>query len=128
MKKSRAVRISLVSSLAGAALSAGCGTAGALRKPPGWQACVDRAQDIVVEARYCVEEMNQSATLDLARPYAWYYYPWTDYWEGPAIGGPVPPGGSYSLRPVASVPTTGSGVVVRGGLGSTAAGHVSTGG
>jgi hypothetical protein len=127
MKKSRAVRISLVSSLAGAALSAGCGTAGALRKPPGWQACVDRTQDIVVEARYCTEEMNQSATLDLARPYAWYYYPWNDS-EGPAIGGPVPPGGSYSMRPLASVPTAGSGVVVRGGLGSTAGGHVSTGG
>jgi hypothetical protein len=127
MKKSRAVRISLVSSLAGAALSAGCGTAGALRRP-GWQACVDRTQDIVVEARYCAEETNQPATADLARPYAWYYYPWTYYWEGPAIGAPVPRGGSYSMRPLAAVPTSGTGVVERGGLGSTAAGHVSTGG
>ena len=54
MKRSRAVHVPLVSTLAAAALAAGCGSS----PPPqqGWQACVDRASGTAVEQQYCDQE------------------------------------------------------------------------
>jgi hypothetical protein len=55
--------------------------------------------------------------------YGWYYYPRSYYWQAPGIGSVIPAGGSFGDRSFGSVPMARTGSVVRGGLGSTAAGH-----
>ena len=124
MKKSRAVAISFVSTVASAALTAGCGSSPAQQ---GWQTCVDRAQGTAVEQQYCDGEASRSVTTGYVPHYGWYYYPRSYYWEAPGIGSRVPMGGSYSAQPFGGAPAARSGAVVRGGLGSTAAGHASSG-
>jgi hypothetical protein len=123
MKKSRAVTISFVSHLAGAALASGCGSSRAQQQ--GWQTCVDRERSTAVEQRYCDGEVSQPVTAGYVPHYGWYYYPRSYYWDAPGIGAVVPGGGSYSARPFDSAPMARSGAVVRGGLGATAAGHAS---
>ncbi len=127
MKKSRAVSISLVSSLAAAAMAAGCGS-----RTQGWQTCVDRVNDTVSDRRYCDDEARRPRGVGYVPYYHWYYYPHGYYWNAPIIGSRVPVGGSYGSAPLSSVPMARSGSIgshgtVRGGFGSTAAGH-STGG
>jgi len=125
MKKSRAVRVPLVSALAAAALAAGCGSS----PPPqqGWQTCVDRPSGTAVEQQYCDQEGTRLGTPGYVPHYFWYYYPRAHYSYGPVIGSRVPEGGSYSATPFASTPMSRTGAVVRGGLGSTASGHTSVG-
>ena len=122
MKKSRAVHVPLVSTLAAAALAAGCGSA----TQPGWQTCIDRTSGTAVEQQYCDQEGTRRGTPGYFPHYFWYYYPRSHYLYGPVIGSRVPEGGSYSATPFASTPMSRTGVV-RGGLGSTASGHSSTG-
>ena len=60
--------------------------------------------------------------------YSWYYYPRGYYWDAPGIGTHMPVGGTYSQTPNDSAPMARSGTsAVRGGFGSTAAGHASSG-
>src|SRR5262249_54625347 len=74
MKKSRAVHVPLVSTLAAAALAAGCGSSPA---PPqlGWQTCVDRPSGTAVEQRYCDDETTRLGRPGYVPHYFWYYYP-----------------------------------------------------
>jgi hypothetical protein len=123
MKKSRAVGISFLSSVASAALAAGCGATAPQQQ--GWQTCVDRTRSTAVEQRYCDDENSRPVTPGYVPHYGWYYYPRSYYWQAPGIGSVIPVGGSYGDRSFASVPMARSGSVVRGGLGSTAAGHAS---
>jgi hypothetical protein len=124
LKRSRSVHVPLVSTLAAAALAAGCGSS----PPPqqGWQTCVDRASGTAVEQQYCDQEATRRGTPGYFPHYLWYYYPRSHYLYGPVIGARVPEGGSYSATPFASTPMARTGVV-RGGLGSTAAGHTGLG-
>jgi hypothetical protein len=122
MKKSVTVRIPLVTTLAAAALAAGCGS----KQPQGWQTCVDRVQGTAVAQQYCDQEAPPAVRPGYVPHYSWYYYPRGYYWDGPAIGSRVPGGGSYSATPFHSTPMARTGAVVRGGLGSTAAGHSSS--
>jgi hypothetical protein len=125
MKKSRTVHVPLVSTLAAAALAAGCGSSQPAQAQ-GWQTCVDRGQGTAVAQQYCDDEVARSNRPGYVPHYFWYYYPRSYYWNAPGFGSRVPEGGSYSLRPFHSTPMAGTGVV-RGGLGSTASGHVTTG-
>lgn len=130
-KRSRAVSISLVSSLAGAALAAGCGSP----RPPtstsgqaqGWQTCVDRTNSTAIDRRYCDDEQSAPHPQTYVPHYFWYYYPRGYYWDAPLIGTRVPLGGSFGASPFTSVPLARTGAVVRGGFGATAAGHASAG-
>jgi hypothetical protein len=135
MRKSRTVSISLVSGLAGAALAAGCGSVG---QQQGWQTCVDRAQGTAVEQRYCDDERRGPQATGYVPHYAWYYYPRGYYWSAPGFGSHVPLGGTYGATsfdaPMAHAGAiggpgaSGHGVsAVRGGFGSTAGGHASSG-
>jgi hypothetical protein len=123
MKKSAAIRVPLVSALAAAALAAGCGSSS---QAQGWQTCVDRAAGTAVAQQYCDDEARRPSAPGYTPHYFWYYYPHSYYWNAPTIGSRVPVGGSYSARPFASTPMARTGVV-RGGFGSTAAGHSSSG-
>jgi hypothetical protein len=129
MKKSLAVRVPLVSTLAAAALAAGCGSSQPAQpaQAQGWQTCVDRAQGTAVSQQYCDGEAARTSTPGYMPHYFWYYYPRSYYWDAPTIGGRVPIGGTYSAVPFSSAPMARTGAVVRGGLGSTAAGHTSAG-
>jgi hypothetical protein len=69
MKKSRAVTISFVSQLAGAALASGCGSSRAQQQ--GWQTCVDRERSTAVEQRYCDDESRQPVTSVYVHHYGW---------------------------------------------------------
>jgi len=122
MKKSLAVHVPLVSTLAAAALAAGCGSG-----QQGWQTCVDRASGTAVEQRYCDDEATRRGGPGYVPHYYWYYYPRTPYWYGPAAGSRVPEGGTYSATPFRSTPMARTGAVVRGGFGSTASGHTGVG-
>jgi hypothetical protein len=126
VKKSRVVHIPLVSTLAAAALAAGCGSSPQPAAQQGWQTCVDRGKGTAVEQQYCDDEVARSSGPGYVPHYFWYYYPRSYYWAAPPIGSPVPQGGAYSLRPFNSTPMARTGVV-RGGFGSTASGHASTG-
>lgn len=126
MKRSHAVSIALVSHVACAALASGCGSS-SKPQPQGWQTCVDRAQNTAVEQRYCDDEAKNSSSPGYRPHYGWYYYPRSYYWQAPAIGARIPDGGSFSATPHATAPMARTGSVVRGGLGSTAAGHASSG-
>jgi hypothetical protein len=123
MKKSAAIHVPLVTTLAAAALASGCGSSGA--QTQGWQSCVDRTQNVAVEQRYCDDESSRWFTPGYAPHYGWYYYPRSYYWDGPLIGSPVPGGGTWGTRPF-SAPMARTGAVVRGGLGTTASGHASS--
>ena len=125
MKRSRAVHVPLVSTLAAAAMAAGCGSS-----PPaqGWQTCVDRTSKITVEQRYCDEEAPRYANRNYVPHYGWYYYPRGYYTSGPGIGMRVPDGGAWGGHQFVSTPVSRTGAVVRGGLGSTASGHSSSAG
>jgi len=124
MKKSLVVHVPLVSALAAAALAAGCGSRS---QAQGWQTCVDRASGTSVAQQYCDDEVARPSAPGYTPHYFWYYYPHSYYWSAPTIGSPVPVGGVYSARPFASTPMARTGAVVRGGIGSTAAGHSSAG-
>jgi hypothetical protein len=128
MKKSRTVPLSLVSTLAAAAVAAGCGSP---RQAQGWQTCVDRDKGVAVDRKYCDDDWGAPPPSGYVPHYHWYYYPRSYFWEAPRIGMPVPIGGSYASAPFGSVPMAGTGAavhsVVRGGFGSTAAGHASAG-
>jgi hypothetical protein len=136
MRKSRTVSISLVSGLAGAALTAGCGSTWG--QPQGWQTCVDRTHGTAVEERYCDDEQSSPHATGYVPHYNWYYYPRGYYWGAPGVGSPVPLGGTYGVKsfgaPIAHDGTSAGfggsghgGSAVRGGFGSTAAGHASGG-
>lgn len=128
MKRSRAVPLSLVSTLAAAAVAAGCGSRSTQQ---GWQTCVDRDRNTVVDRQYCDGDWDTPHPAGYVPHYYWYYYPRSYYWDAPRVGMPVPIGGSYGSRPFASTPMGGTGAtmhsVVRGGFGSTGAGHASGG-
>jgi hypothetical protein len=123
VKKSCAVSIPLLSTLAAAALASGCGSS---RQPAeetkGWQTCVERGQGIAVDQKYCDDELARPSTPGYVPLYGWYYFPRGYYWNGPAIGSRVPQGGSYGARPFTAAPMSRTGAVVRAGLGGTAAG------
>jgi hypothetical protein len=125
MRRSRNVPLSLVSALAGAALAAGCGYRS---QEQGWQTCVDRQSNTAVDSQACDQEAYQSHPSGYIPHYHWYYYPRGFYWDAPRIGMPVPMGGTFGTRPFSSVPMARTGSVVRGGFGSTAAGHASSSG
>ena len=126
MKRSHSVSISLLSTLAGAALAAGCGSKPAEQ---GWQTCVDRTSNVSVDRRSCDEEATRPYTTGYFPHYGWYYYPRGYYWDAPGIGMPVPGGGSYGAAPLGSMPMARTGAsAVRGGFGSTAAGHAAASG
>ena len=128
MKKSRGVSIPLVSTLAAAALAAGCGSPPPpVEQPQGWQTCVDRSRGTAVEQRYCDEDTARARTPGYVPLFLWYYFPRGHYSSGPAIGSRVPEGGTWGAQPFASAPLSRTGSVVRGGLGGTAAGAISSG-
>jgi hypothetical protein len=125
VKSSRAVPLSLVSTLAVAAMASGCGSFG---RREGWQTCVDRATNTSVDRSYCDQEWDQPRPSYYVPHYLWYYYPRGYYSSAPGIGSQVPLGGTYSQTPTSSAPMARSGLsAVRGGFGSTAAGHGSGG-
>jgi len=125
VKKSRAVPLSLVSTLAAAAIASGCGSFG---RRQGWQTCIDRGTNVAVDRSYCDREWDEPRPSSYISHYSWYYYPRGYYWDGPGIGMHVPLGGTYTRAPGYSAPMARSGVsAVRGGFGSTAAGHASSG-
>ena len=126
VRRSRAVPISLVSTLAAAAVAAGCGASRAQQQ--GWQTCVDRASETAVDRRYCDDDWSQQRPVGYVPHYHWYYYPRGYYWDAPGIGMRVPLGGSYGASPIGSTPMARTGAsAVRGGFGSTAAGHAHAG-
>jgi hypothetical protein len=127
VKRSAAIRIPLVTTLAAAALAAGCGSQPGLQQAQqGWQTCVDRAQGTSVEQTYCEDDTARTgATPGYYPHYYWYYFPRSYYWEAPPIGTRVPTGGAYGLHPFSSTPMARTGSVVRGGFGSTASAHAS---
>lgn len=121
MKKSRTVPLSLLSTLAVAAMASGCGSFG---RREGWQTCIDRDANVAVDRDRCDQEWNQPRPASYVPHYSWYYYPRGYYWDAPGIGSRVPFGGTYSRTPSYYAPMAHSGVsAVRGGFGSTAAGH-----
>ena len=121
MEKSRAVSLSLVSTLAAAAIASGYGS---FAQRQGWQTCIDRNTDVAVDRSYCDQDWSQPQPSYSTRHYGWYYYPRGYYRDAPGIGMHVPLGGSYSETPRASAPMARSGAsAVRGGFGSTAVGH-----
>lgn len=127
MKRSRAVPLSLVSTLALAAIASGCGSIG---RREGWQTCIDRNTNTAVDRTYCDQDWDVAPPSQYVPHYiphySWYYYPRGYYWDAPGIGMRVPPGGTYSRTPSHSAPMARSGVsAVRGGFGSTATGHSS---
>ena|SRR5438270_191358 len=126
LKKSRAVPLSLVSTLAAAAIAAGCGSFG---RREGWQTCVDRNTNTTVDRQNCDGDWTDSPPrFGYVPHYYWYYYPRGYYWNAPGIGMPVPYGGSYNRTPSVSAPMARSGAsAVRGGFGSTAAGRAASG-
>jgi hypothetical protein len=112
-----------VTTLAAAAMAAGCGAFG---RREGWQTCVDQVSGTTVDRRYCDDESDRSNPSSYTPHYRWYYYPRGYYWDAPAIGGHVPSGGTYMASPLSSAPMARSGAsAVRGGFGSTAAGRAS---
>ncbi len=122
VRSSRAVPISLVSTLAAAAIAAGCGSSRAQQQ--GWQTGVERAPETAVDRRYCDDDWGQARPAGYVPHYYWYYYPRGYYWDAPGIGMRVPGGGSYGAAPLGSMPMARTGgSAVRGGFGSTAAGH-----
>jgi hypothetical protein len=126
LKRSARVQLSLVSTLASAALLAGCGSKPA--QAEGWQTCVDHNKGVAVEQHYCDEDRARAGGQPGYVPlYSWYYYPHGLFSSASGLGMPVPVGGTYSAMPFTSIPTAHSGSVTRGGFGSTAAGHASTG-
>jgi hypothetical protein len=123
VKKSRSVPLSLVSTLAAAAIASGCG---AFVRREGWQTCVDRVTDTAVDRQYCDDETDRPHPSSFVPHYYWYYYPRGYYWNAPGLGGQVPSGGTYMTSPLSSEPMARSGAsAVRGGFGSTAAGRAS---
>ena len=125
LKKCRAVPLSLVSMLAAAAIASGCGSFG---RREGWQTCVDPNTDTAVSPEHCDSQQRYGYASGYVPHYRWYYFPRGYYWDAPGIGMRVPPGGTYSSTPHASAPMARSGLsAVRGGFGSTAAGHTSGG-
>ena len=123
MKKSRAVPLSLVSTLALAAMASGCGSFG---RREGWQTCIDRNTNTAVDRNYCDQDWDAPSSANYVPHYSWYYYPRGYYWDAPGIGMRVPGGGTFSQTPSGSAPMARSGLsAVRGGFGSTAAGHSS---
>jgi hypothetical protein len=121
LKKSHSVSISLVSTVAAAAMAAGCGP---WSGQPGWQTCVDRVSETTVDRQHCDDEGTQPHPGGYVPRYHWYYYPRGYYWNEPSMGMHVPVGGSYGAMPFGSV-RVAHGSVSRGGFGSTAAGHAS---
>ena len=121
MKRSHRVPLSLVSTLAAAAVASGCGSFG---RREGWQTCIDRTTNTAVDGSHCDQDWDQPRPATYVPHYSWYYYPRGYYWNAPGIGMPVPLGGSYSRTPLSSAPMARTGVsAVRGGFGSTGAGH-----
>jgi hypothetical protein len=105
----------LVPTLAAAAIAAGCGS-----KSPqgqgqgtGWQTCTDQQGRVVDDSQCDTNHPGYRPGL-----FRWYYYPYggTPY----PLGWGVPRGGSYAAAPFSGVPRAG---VVRGGFGTTGAGH-----
>jgi len=121
VKKSHSVTISLVSTVAAAAMASGCGPWSGQQ---GWQTCVDRVSDTAVNRQYCDDESSQPHPSGYVPQYHWYYYPRGYYWNAPPMGMRVPVGGSYGGTPIGSVRVAHDSVS-RGGFGSTAAGHAS---
>jgi hypothetical protein len=137
VKRSRTIRIPLVTTLAAAAMAAGCGshgTQGLQPVPQGWQTCVDRAQGTSVDRAYCDDEDTESSTpapgtsaaSGFVPHYSWYYFPRTYYWDAPLIGSRVPLGGMYGAHPFSAAPMARTGGVVRGGFGTTASAHAAS--
>jgi hypothetical protein len=119
------VPLSLVSTLAAAAIASGCGSFG---RREGWQTCVDRNTNTTVDRQQCDDDWSQSPAHNYVPHYYWYYYPRGYYWDAPGLGMRVPYGGSYNRAPSGSWPMARSGAsAVRGGFGSTAAGHGASG-
>ena len=146
MKRSARVPLSILTTVASAALAAGCGSKPAPQQADqGWQTCVDRNQNTAVEQRYCDEEQGRVSQPGYVPHYGWYYYPRGPLFSAPGLGMPVPVGGSWGARPMDAVPvahggsaptsagsssTVGRGnpsTTTRGGFGSTASGHASGG-
>jgi hypothetical protein len=126
MKRSPNISLSLVSTLASAALAAGCGSRPS--QADGWQTCVDRAKGIAVEQQSCDDDRARAASQPGYVPqYYWYYYPRGFFSSAPGLGMPVPLGGVYGTAPMSSVPVAHGDSISRGGFGSTAAGHASGG-
>ena len=129
MKRSRAVPLSLVSTLAAAAMAAGCGSKNV--QSQGWQTCVDRDKNTVVDRQYCDDDWGTPHATGYVPHFFWYYYPRSYYWDAPRNGMPIPVGGSYGSTPFSTAPMGGTGAAVhsvaRSGFGSTAAGHASGG-
>jgi hypothetical protein len=121
VKKSHSVTISLVSTVAAAAMASGCGPWSGQQ---GWQTCVDRVSDTAVNRQYCDDESSQPHPSGYVPQYHWYYYPRGYYWNAPSMGMHVPVGGTYGSMPIESVRVAHDSVS-RGGFGSTAAGHAS---
>src|SRR5262245_26203642 len=121
MKRSAHVSLSLVTTLAGAALAAGCGS------QEGWQTCVDRSSNVSVDQKYCEDEARRTSPggYGYYPRYHWYYYPHGYYRYAPPIGTPVPTGGTFSTTRFSSVPMAHGSSAVRGGFGSSAIGHSS---
>jgi len=123
VKKSRSVPLSLVSTLAAAAIASGCGSFG---RRQGWQTCVDQTTDTAVDRQYCDDDWGSPHPSSYVPHYRWYYYPRGYYWNGPGIGVHVPSGGTYMRSPLSTALIARSGMsAVRGGFGSTAAGRTS---
>ena len=114
MKRSARVPLQLVP-LVSAAFLATC------ERMPEQRACVDWDGRVVADAN-CPEPVGQTThyTSTGGHYYRWYWYRGND---APIIGRAAPVGGSYSG------PSRGGGShgTVRGGFGSTAAGHATGG-
>ena len=120
MRKSRSIALGLVQAVSAAALAGGCGS-----RQQTWQACVDHANRIVEDQR-CEDEQRQAQYYPQHPHFYHYYYYRSSY--APAIGLIAPAGGDLT-RPSGSISHASStSSVTRGGFGSTAASHASSGG
>ena len=116
MRKSRAIRLSLVGAVSAAALAAGCGS-GAASRTATWETCVDGKQT-VVDQKNCDDDQRQTHPAGYVPFYRSYYFP--SRLGVPSLGTRLAEGSFSRPSGVVSRPS-----VVRGGFGASTSSGVS---
>ena len=111
MKKSKAVPVSLVASVAALALASGCGS-----RPYTHQRVCGDAMGIAVEPEKCEQELPQPHAHGYVPLYHWYYGP---YGRSYPVGAPLA-GASLNAPTGSGVRIASPSSTTRGGFGSSA--------